>query len=75
MIYLAPSIAAGFLGCLAFAAYLLHIRSFDIRKQQRKELDEHKAAVDKLLAETVKAVTALDARVDSLMTARTWGKE
>lgn len=70
---LAPSLAAAFLGLLAFVSYLLHLRQSDIRKQQRKELETHKAAVDKLLGEAVKAIAALDKRVDTLMAGRAFG--
>lgn len=66
MITLAPSIAAAFLGALAFVAYLLHLRRSDVTARHARELAALKAYVEAEIGKVAPAILALDARVDAL---------
>ena len=75
MSLLAPSLAVGFLGLLAFAAYLLHLRRLDAVKEARAlfrqdvaQLLQRLAACDVKLAQAStlnsERLQALEAKVD-----------
>lgn len=77
---IAPSLAAAFLGCLAFAGWLLWLRRTDVRKAHRAEMDALRAEVtalrDEARAEVARlgpAILAIDARVDALTAGKAFG--
>jgi HAMP domain-containing protein len=77
---IAPSLAAAFLGCLAFVAWLLWLRRTDVRKAYRTEMDALRAQVTALrdearseVARLGPAILAIDARVDALTASKAFG--
>ena len=62
---LAPSLAAAFLGCLAFAAYVLDLRE---RARQRRALEEQASAAARAKAIQVEVAAALEVLERKLVT-------
>lgn len=63
---IAPSLAAAFLGSLAFIAYLLHLRRTDVTARHRAEMEALRVYVRGEVEKLGPAILALDARVDAL---------
>lgn len=63
---LAPSLAAAFLGCLAFAAWLLWLRRSDVHHRHVAEMEALRAYVRGEVEKLGPAILALDKRVDAL---------
>lgn len=57
---LAPSLAAAFLGCLAFAAYLIHLRRTDARAETLRAVGD----IRTLIEARVKAVEGRAAELE-----------
>jgi hypothetical protein len=60
---LAPSLAAAFLGLLAFAAYLLHLRRLDAVKEAKALFQQDVAFLTKTLREQSETMCSLHAQV------------
>lgn len=63
---IAPSIAAAFLGCLAFASWLLWLRRTDERKALTAEMRNATAEARRLFDESASAVRKVDERLRKL---------
>ena len=68
MITLAPSLAAAFLGCLAFAAFVLHHREAALRRRAVEEQASAATHAKAIQAEVAAALETLERKLSGLET-------